>query len=147
MNATATLTYKTPAMKTVIAGVIGLAAQFVVNILMAYFTGRLFGLGFFIIALIPCLTMSRTKVMLEADDLAFRHGFGQKRIPLRGGAFGSGHKTGFAAWLQSLSPRTGFLRIRQVGKPDMVLHLNLAREDFDNLMAAMRERGASLEAM
>ena len=58
-----------------------------------------------------------------------------------------GHKTGVAAWLQSLSPRTGFLRIPQEGKPDTVLHLNLAREDFDSLVAAMRERGASLEAM
>ena len=147
MNAVATLAYKTPVMKTVIAGVIVLAALFVANMLLAYFTGRVFGLGFFIIALIPCLTMWRTGVMLEADALAFKSGFSKKSFPLKGNTFVYGHKTGFPAWMQSLSPRTGFMRIRQEGKSDMVLHLNLAREDFDNLVATMRERGAIVEAV
>ena len=147
MNAALTLTYKTPVIKTAIAAVIVVAVLFVINMLLAYFTGRVFGLGFFLIALIPCLTMSRTGVTLEADALAFKSGFSKKNFPLKGNTFAYGHKTGFPAWLQSLSPRTGFMRISQEGKSDMVLHLNLARADFDNLVVTMRERGAIMETV
>ena len=52
----------------------------------------------------------------------------------------------FEALLQSLFLRTIFLRIRQEGKSEEVMAVNIAREDFEKVVTAMRERGSAVNA-
>lgn len=146
MNTSALLSYKTPISRTVILGVVIVVGLFLLNLLVRLVAGKVFGFGFFLIILIPALALSRGGVTLNADTVVIRRGFGKKEYPLRGTSFGYGQKSGLAAIRLSLSLHTNFLCVRQAGKQDALLPLNIAQADFEALVAAMRERGAVMDA-
>lgn len=147
MSTPATLVYKTPVARTIVAACILLAAMILVNMLMYHVNGKVFGPLWIIVILGPCLAISRGGVTLERDSMTIKRGFGKKEYPLSGPTFVYGHKKGVPALLQSLSTETNFFRIRQDGKNDMVMPVNIARADFENLVTAMRERGALVQAV
>ena len=100
MNTPATLTYKTPAARTVVAALILLAAMLLVNMLMYHFDGKVFGPIWIIVILGPCLAISRGGVILERDFMTISRGFGKREYPLTGATFVYGHKTGIPALLE-----------------------------------------------
>lgn len=147
MNTPATLTYKTPVARTIVAALILLATMLVVNMLMYHLDGKVFGPLWIIVILGPCLAISRGGVTLERDAVTIRRGFGKKEYPLLGAIFIYGHKTGVSALLQSLFTQTNFFRIRQEGKNEVVMPVNIPRADFETLITAMRERGATVQML
>ena len=146
MNAPATLAYKTPASRTIVAALILLAAMLVVNMVMYHLDGKVFGPLWMVVILGPCLALSRGGVTLERDSVIIKRGFGEKEYLLSGVIFVYGHKSGAPALLQSLSTQTNFFRIRQDGKNEVVMPVNIPRADFEALVTAMRERGAVVQA-
>ena len=147
MNAFTPLTYKTPAARTIVAALILLAAMLLVNMLMYHVNGKVFGPLWIIVILGPCLAISRGGVTLEREAVTIKRGFGKKEYPLSGAIFVYGHKTGIPALLQSLFTQTNFFRIRQDGKNEVILPVNIPRADFEMLVTAMRERGATVQAL
>ena len=147
MNTSATLTYKTPAVRTIAAALILLATMLLVNMLMYHLNGRVFGPLWILVILGPCLAISRGAVILGRDSITIKRGFGKKEYPLTGAVFVYGHKTGVPALLQSLFTQTNFFRIRQEGKNEVVMPVNIPRADFETLVGAMRERGATVQAL
>ena len=147
MNTPATLTYKTPAARTIVAALILLAVMLLVNMLMYHVNGKVFGPLWIIVILGPCLAVSRGRVILERDSMTISRGFGKKEYSLDGVTFAYGHKTGIPALLQSMFTQTNFFRIRQEGKNEVIMPVNIPRADFDMLVKAMRERGAMVQAL
>ena len=147
MHTPATLTYKTPVARTVAAACILLAAMVLVNMLMYHVNGKIFGPLWTIVILGPCLALSRGGVTLERDSMTIRRGFCKKEYPLSGGTFVYGHKSGVSALVQSLCTQTNFFRIRQEGKNEVIMPVNIPRADFEILVTAMRERGAMVQAL
>ena len=146
MNTPVTITYKTPVARTIVAALILLATMLVVNMLMYHFDGKVFGPLWIIIILGPCLAISRGGATLERDAVTIKRGFSKREYPLDGATFVYGYKTGVPALLQSLFTQTNFFRIRQDGKNEVIMPVNIPRADFEMLVAAMRERGATVQA-
>lgn len=146
MNRTPIISYKTPWTRTLVAAGFILALVILAEILMYQMSGRIFGLLWVAVFFGITITLSRGGVALAPDALVIRRGLGKKEYPLKGATFFYEEKTGLPALLQSLFLRTIFLRIRQEGKSEEVMAVNIAREDFEKVVTAMRERGSAVNA-
>ncbi len=146
MNSMPTISYKTSWTRTLVAAGFILALVILAEILMYQMSGKLFGLLWAAVFFGITITLSRGGIALGPDSLVIRRGLGKKEYPLKGATFFYEEKTGLPALLQSLFLRTIFLRIRQEGKPEVVMAVNIVREDFEKVVTALRERGSTVNA-
>ena len=146
MSNTATISYKTPWARTLVAAGIILALIILADILMYQISGKIFGLLWVAVFFGITITLSRSGIAVAPDAVIIKRGLGKKEYPLKGVTFFYTEKSGLPALLQSLSLRTIILRIQQDGKSDVVMAVNIPREDFEKVMAAMREHGGAVNA-